>query len=96
MPGMQSPSGTTNPGLFGHCMVVQTALLFKPLAGHVQVLHPSGAVHDKCGQHWSSGRGSSGVGSCSEGVEHFKLVQLASFFEPLRGHMHVFKPSPAG
>lgn len=91
--GVHFPSGA---GSVRHVSRVHAAWLFKPLAGHVQVLHPSEAVHDKCGQHSSSGCGSSGVGSCSGVVKHCKLVQLALLFKPLLGHMHVFRPSPAG
>lgn len=79
-------------------MRVHAASLFLPLAGHVQVLHPSAAVNDKCGQHRSSGcLGSCGAGSCfSGGVKHFKLVHAEAIRSPLGGHMHVFNPSPAG
>jgi len=50
MPGMHSPSGSNG---VGNAIRVHLVSLLTPLAGHVQVLHPSGAVHDKGGQHFS-------------------------------------------
>jgi len=89
------PSGATAPGSTGHTFSVQMASLFLPLPGHTHVLQPSAAVHNRCGQHWSSSIGL--TGSCCFGrTGHCKLVQLASLLEPLRGHMQVFRPSPAG
>jgi len=74
---------------------VQLASLFLPLVGHVHVLHPSEAVNKVWGQQWPSSIGFWG-GSLGSGAGHSKLVQFASLFKPLSGHMHVFKPSPAG
>jgi len=96
MPGKHFPS--SNAGI-GHAICVHLASLLLPLAGQVHVLHPSGAVHDKWGQQLSSGNcGSSGSsGSClNGGIKHLKLVHMELLFEPLHGHMHVFRPSPAG
>jgi len=86
------PSGG---GLVRHFILVHLAALLLPLAGQVQVLQPSGAVHDKWGQHSSSGVGAPGS-SCWGDIVHFKSVQLTSLLSPLRGHMHVLRPSPAG
>jgi hypothetical protein len=105
MPGMHRPSDSNG---IGHVILVHLASLLLPEAGQVHVLHPSGAIHDKLGQHWSSGlsgssgcgssgMGSSGAGLCPAGrTEHLKLEQAESLLKPLHGHMHVFKPSPAG
>jgi len=69
---------------------VQVASRFTPFSGQVHVLQPSGAEKSTPGQHWSSALGCRGL------VKHLHLVQRAPLFKPLLGHMHVFRPSPAG
>jgi len=98
-----SPLGKATPGMHRvegggkrHSAKVQVASRFTPLRGHVHVLQPSSAGNSTSGQHRSSGRGAWGAWGAWGGVGHANLVQKDALQTPLHGHMHVFRPSPAG
>jgi len=84
------------PGGAGQLMRVHRASLLRPLVGHVHVLHPSSAVHDKCGQHWPASKCAADEEPLAGGCAHCKLVHIEASFNPLAAQRQVFNPSPAG
>eukprot|EP00442_Polarella_glacialis_P052783 CAMPEP_0115152658 /NCGR_PEP_ID=MMETSP0227-20121206/66284_1 /TAXON_ID=89957 /ORGANISM="Polarella glacialis, Strain CCMP 1383" /LENGTH=613 /DNA_ID=CAMNT_0002563293 /DNA_START=287 /DNA_END=2136 /DNA_ORIENTATION=- len=81
-----------------HAMSVQLDSFFNPLGAQVQVLQAR--PYSKPGQHRSSVAlaGITFCAGCTAGsaAGQGRLVQLDSFIKPLRLHVKVFKPSPAG
>lgn len=86
-------------------ILVQRASLLTPSSGHTQVLQPSSAVKSIPRQQTSAPRPtssslssplSSPPSDSGGAAGHCNLVQFASAFLPLSGHMQVFAPSPFG